>query len=108
MKRSLRLLLLLIPVWFCTTALPAFFPLSDSMISSAAAQEWKTEFDDVCRKTTDAMALSKDELKLLLARCDKLRTVMGTLDETEKKVYLKRLKLCQELFAFVLESKEKQ
>jgi uncharacterized protein Yka (UPF0111/DUF47 family) len=85
--------------------MPAFPPLCDS---AAAAQEWKAEFDDVCKKTTNAMSLSTDELKQLLARGEKLRAVIETLDETEKKVYLKRLRLCQELFSFVLESKEKK
>lgn len=108
MKRMIRVSLLLMVAWFYTTGMPAIFPLSDYAVTSAFAQEWKAEFDEICKKTTDAMSLSKDELKQLLARGEKLKAIIATLDETEKKVYLKRLRLCQELFAFVLEEKEKQ
>lgn len=71
-----------------------------------AQDDWKNEFDDVCSKTQDAMILSPDELKNLIARCDKLKPVVEKLDETQRKVFLKRLKLCRDLFSFVLESKE--
>ncbi len=108
MKLFLRTSLFLLLVLLGPASLTGIFPLPETMPASAAEQGWKTEFDDICKKTTDAMSLSRDELKLLLARGEKLRAVIETLDETEKKVYLKRLRLCQELFAFVLESKEKQ
>jgi hypothetical protein len=70
--------------------------------------DWKNEFEDVCSKTQDAMALSADELRNLVARCDKLKPLIGKLDETQRKVYLKRLQLCRDLLFFVLESKEKK
>lgn len=108
MKLLGRISLLLLITWFCTTGMSAFFPSSDYTVASAIAQEWKAEFDEICKKTTDAMSLSKEELKQLLARGEKLKAIIETLDQTERKVYLKRLRLCQELFAFVLEEKEKQ
>lgn len=87
------------------TVLPAaLYPA----FSAAHAQGWKAEFDGICQKTADPMSLEKDELKRLISRCDKLRVVMETLDESERKVYLKRLRVCQDLFVFVLESKEKE
>jgi hypothetical protein len=73
-----------------------------------AQDSWKNEFEDVCSKTQDAMAFSPDELRSLIARCDKLKPVVEKLDETQRKVFLKRLKLCRDLFFFVLESKEKK
>jgi hypothetical protein len=80
------------------------------MLSPAGAvyaqDDWKTEFEAVCSKTQDPAALSPDELKNLVDRCDKLRPRIEKLDETQRKVYLKRLQMCRDLFAFVLESKE--
>jgi broad-specificity NMP kinase len=73
-----------------------------------AQDDWKHEFDDVCAKTQDAMMFSPDELRSLVARCDKLKSIIEKLDETQRKVYLRRLQLCRDLFSFVLESKEKQ
>ena len=73
-----------------------------------AQDVWKTEFDDVCSKTQDAMIFSPDELRNLIARCDKLKPLIEKLDETQRKVFLKRLQLCRDLFLFVLESKEKK
>ena len=73
-----------------------------------AQDDWKNEFDDVCSKTQDAMIFSPDELRNLIARCDKLKPLIEKLDETQRKVFLKRLQLCRDLFLFVLESKEKK
>jgi hypothetical protein len=83
-----------------------FYPLCG--IDAAYAQDdWKKEFEAICSRTDDAMSFSKDELKSLIARCDQLKSVIETLDESTRKVYLKRLKLCRDLFAFVLDAKEK-
>lgn len=74
---------------------------------AAWAQEgWRTEFDDVCSKTQDAMVFTQDELKDLVSRCDRLRPQIEKLDESQKKVYLKRLRMCRDLYLFVLESRE--
>jgi hypothetical protein len=69
-----------------------------------AQEDWKAEFDDVCSKTTDSMALTKAELKGLIERCDKLKPRIERLDESAAKVYLKRLKMCRDLYVFVLET----
>lgn len=71
-----------------------------------AQEEWRKEFDDICAKTQDAMALTTDELKSLIDRCDKLKPLIEELEGAQKKVYLRRLSMCRDLYAFVLESKE--
>jgi len=77
-------------------------------VASAYAQEsWKIEFDDICAKTSDAMSLEKLDLKSLVERCDKLKPEIEKLDETTRKVYLKRLQQCRDLFTFVLDSQSK-
>jgi hypothetical protein len=86
-------------------------PALPGMLASsgiACAQEnWKTEFDDVCSQTQDAMALSAEELKRLVARCDAIKLQIEELpDESQKKVTLKRLQMCRDLFDFVLQDKE--
>ena len=73
-----------------------------------AEQDWKAEFDDICEKTQDAMAYSPEELRKLVERCDKIKPLIEKLGETERKVYLRRLEMCRELFVFTLESKEKK
>jgi hypothetical protein len=83
--------------------------LSNSGCASAAAasaqDDWKKEFEDICSKTQDSMSFTPDELKSLVGRCDALRPRIEKLDETQKKVYLKRLQMCRDLLAFVLESR---
>jgi hypothetical protein len=71
----------------------------------AAEPAWRVEFDAICARTQDAMTLSADELKSLVARCDKLMPEMEKLGESERKVFVKRLTACRNLYAFVLESK---
>src|SRR5512135_3033639 len=73
-----------------------------------AEEDWKKEFEDICGKTQDAMAYSPEELKGFIDRCDKIRPLIEKLDQTQRKVYLRRLQMCRNLFAFALESKEKK
>jgi hypothetical protein len=72
-----------------------------------AQEDWKAEFDDICSKTVDAMSLPKEEIKSLVQRCDALKPRIEKLEESAAKVYLKRLKMCKDLFVFVLESSSK-
>jgi cell division protein FtsB len=67
--------------------------------------DWKTEFEDICSKTQDSMAFTTDELKSLVDRCDALKPRIEKLDETQKKVYLKRLQMCRDLLVFVMQSR---
>jgi hypothetical protein len=73
-----------------------------------AGIDWKKEFEDICGKTQDAMTYSQEDLRSFIDRCDKLRPLIEKLDESQRKVYLRRLQLCRDLFAFALESKEKK
>lgn len=75
--------------------------------SAYAQNNWKKDFNELCSKTQDAMGFTEGELKELIDRCDRLKPVIDKLDETERKVYRKRLKMCRDLFNFVLESKTK-
>ena len=67
---------------------------------------WGAEFDAVCSKTQDAMTLPDDELRDLIRRCDALKPRVEALDDSRRKVYGKRLQLCRDLYAFVLESRK--
>lgn len=66
---------------------------------------WRTDFNLTCAQSNDAMALSMAELKMLIEQCDRLQKIVEVQDETVRKVYLKRLQLCKNLYVFVLESK---
>jgi hypothetical protein len=79
-----------------------------SMTQHAAFGEeaWRTDFDTVCAQSNEAMTLSVGELKQLLDKCDRLQKVIEAQDETVRKVFLKRLQMCRNLYVFVLESKQ--
>lgn len=92
------------------TWLGAVDPAGREMLSvgRAHAQDaWRKEFENVCSKTQDAMALTTDELRSLVARCDKLKPAIDGLEESQRKVYSRRLRACRELYAFVVQSREK-
>ena len=76
-------------------------------LGTAYAEEdsWKQEFADICSQTENSMSLTKEELKTLIERCDALKPRIEKLDEAPRKVYLKRLKMCRDLLAFVLDTK---
>lgn len=70
------------------------------------SQDWKKEYEDICSKTGDPMTLTEDELRVLIERCDRLKAVIESLeDESTRRVYLKRLQMCRDLFYFCLEQK---
>ena len=74
----------------------------------ARAQEpadWRLEFEAVCGTTDASMSFTVEELTNLIARCDKLAERIGAEEETVRRVYLRRLKMCRDLLVFVLDSK---
>jgi hypothetical protein len=73
-----------------------------------AAPGWKDELEQVCSKTDDAMSLTSDELRSLVSRCDQLKQPIAGLEESERKVYSRRLQLCRDLYDFVLQSRERR
>ena len=75
--------------------------------SRALAEDraWMAEFNEVCAKTEIAMNLPAAELETLIARCDQLRTAIEAEDASTRKVYLRRLQQCRDLYRFLLESK---
>jgi hypothetical protein len=51
------------------------------------------------------MSLTAEELKGLVARCEKLGPVIDKLEASERKVFQRRLQLCCDLYRYMLESK---
>ena len=66
---------------------------------------WRADFDAACAQSNEAMALSTPELKKLIEQCDRLQKIIETQEETVRKVFLKRLQMCRNLYQFVLEAK---
>lgn len=89
-------------LWGAPVITHGIFP---SPRAAAAQDDWKNEFEDICSKTQDSMSLTADDLRSLVGRCDALKPRIEKLDETQRKIYLKRLQMCRDLLAYVLESK---
>lgn len=98
-------------ILYLMLALPlslALQPLSaGKAISAETAEPWKAEFDRVCGQTDNAAEMSLDALKKAIQECDALKPRIEALEATPRKVYLKRLQMCRNLFAYLLEGKEK-
>ncbi len=73
---------------------------------AAAEESWRTEFETTCSKTDQAMTMSVQELRDLLAKCEALQKVIEAQEESVRKVYMKRLALCRNLYAYMLEYKQ--
>ena len=76
-----------------------------SFCGAEGDEGWRKEFDDVCGRTSESQSLSAEELVMLVDRCDKLKPQIEKLGESERKVFLRRLKMCRDLYYFVLETK---
>lgn len=80
-------------------------PLPDGFCSDPP---WKVEFDETCANTSDAMALSQAELQTLIAKCERLQIAIEQLDESTRKVFLKRVLMCKNLYQYVLDTKKRE
>ena len=83
------------------TVSPSFGPTV-----SLAQEKWKAEYESVCSDTDIAMTLSEEELRGRIARCDQLKQKIEAEEESTRKVYLRRLQMCRELYQYVLDSKK--
>jgi len=71
-------------------------------------EPWRADFDQTCAQTGEAMSLTVNELNLLIEKCAALQKAIETEEESVRKVYLKRLQMCRNLYAYVLEYKKNQ
>jgi len=72
---------------------------------AAGSDGWLAEFNESCARTSEAMDLSREELLVLIAKCQRVLTAVETQDEAVRKVYQKRAQKCLDLFRYVLETK---
>ncbi len=79
-----------------------------SAVSAETGESWKAEFDRLCGQSDTAAEMSIDALKKALEKCDALKPQIEALEATPRKVYLRRLQMCRNLFAYLLEGKEKK
>jgi len=68
-------------------------------------EPWQVTFDEACSKSNQAMSLSVDELRTLMDKCSALEKIIEKQEPSVRKVYLKRLSLCRNLYAYMLEYK---
>jgi hypothetical protein len=108
MKRSVRIVSIGIAAALFVAEIPSLTGRLSFGPPVLLAQEggWKVEYDSVCSKTDLAMTLPREELSALIDRCDNLRPKIELEEESTRKIYLRRLQMCRELYKFVLEAKE--
>jgi len=107
MRRSARVILFAVATAIFLFGSPLLIGHPSFGLAVLLAQEgWRAEYESVCAKTDVAMTLTVEELKGLIARCDKLKPQIEKEEESTSKVYLRRLKMCSDLYKYILESKE--
>lgn len=104
MKKSVLGLFISLSALSGLFAKPVLFP----NCAYAADESWKSDFEKVCGQTDNAADLTIEELKKTLEKCDALKSRIEALEPTPRKIYLKRLQMCRNLFQFMLESREKK
>ena len=78
-----------------------------SALFAYADDGWKAEFDYICGMTDQATGMKPAELNDLLSRCEKLKPLIESSDHPQKKIFIKRLEKCRNLFLYMLEVKSK-
>lgn len=92
----------------CLLSLSIPFMANMQLAPAYGAENWKDQLSAICSRTNEAMDLTTDELKSLVTGCDKLKPVIESLEESPRKIYRKRLQMCRDLYAYVLEVKEQR
>lgn len=83
--------------------------LTVGIVSNGAPAEpagevsWRREFDALCGQVERSMNMTSEELRSYLQRCTLLKGEIEKLEPTQRKVYLKRLEMCQKLLSYMLE-----
>lgn len=95
---------MLYPLVVLVAALLLCAPLSDGFCDDPP---WRIEFDETCANTSDAMALAPADLQALIAKCERLQKTIEQLDESARKVFLKRLLMCKNLYQYILDAKKR-
>lgn len=83
-------------------------PILAGQQSIAAEESWKIQFDRLCGRTDNAAEMTVEELKKALTDCDAIKPQIEALEATPRKLYLRRLQMCRNLFAYLLEGKERK
>jgi hypothetical protein len=76
--------------------------------NSYGIDDWKSEFEYLCGRTEEAMDMEARELNDMVERCQRLLPLIEASNNPQKKIYIKRLESCMNLYRFVLESKLKR
>jgi hypothetical protein len=71
-----------------------------------AEESWRQELEELCSRTNDAIAFTAEELRTFVEKCDRLKPRIEALDESSRKVYGKRLRMCRDFYQFMAESKK--
>lgn len=88
---------------------PVIIILVFGLFSAAVAEDaWRAEFDVLCGKTDESMTMKDEELQDLVVRCDKLLPLIEQSDHPQKKLFIKRLEKCRNLFMYVREVRSKE
>jgi hypothetical protein len=82
-------------------------PFAAPASAAEDAGAWRLEYDSLCSRTQETESMEEQELAQLVDRCDKLKPRIERLEETERKVFLRRLQLCCDLYRYMLDVKRR-
>jgi len=82
--------------------------ISATKTSADGVAAWKEEFEKICSQTEIATSLSVEQLRQLISDSDMLLKKLHGIEDPWTKVYIFRLKNCQNFFNFALEWQEKE
>ena len=71
---------------------------------AGGAEEWRTEFEDVCGRTSEAAILPLIELQALIAKGERVRKVLESERKSVRIVFQKRVQKCLDLYRTIADS----
>ncbi|MBU0481964.1 MAG: hypothetical protein KKG47_12770 [Proteobacteria bacterium] len=87
---------------FCS----AFILFIHVIVPGTCVAGWREDFQKACGNTQAAEKMSMNELDEVIAECDKIEEVIKDSTDSDKKLYLFRVKKCRNFYLFMKETRK--
>jgi hypothetical protein len=79
-----------------------------SFVYAVEPYEWNDEFEEICSMVQIGDTLTREELRTLIERADRLMPKIQSSDHPSRRIYIFRLKKCRSFFLYIIELKQSE
>lgn len=77
-----------------------------SVPAFADEESWKKEYNRICGKSHEAIALSEEDLVNRMKQCNDMLSTIERSDNPRKKIFIFRFEKCRNFYQYLIDSKK--